>query len=292
MSILDNLNIDDLASTAADVNEKKTGGGDYTPPPAGMCLLRYVGYVEVGKQKNRPFQGKPKADTNKAWHIFEIHGKNYPVKVLDDGTKIPMRITVKQNISLNERAPYSQLFSIMNWEQKYRSFFQMLGQAFRGKITHSKPDAEGKVFANLVTQSEAGTVINIMAPAGALEDPVTGDINKFDTRADTPAAVSDLRLFLWNATPANHAKMWDNIHIPSAPDAKYDTNVFQGAIRKASNFEGSPIAEYLGANGILNVGKVGDGAAPEDDGLGAPAEPEKVATSQADQDTGMKDLGL
>src|SRR5690606_31848665 len=42
----------EVAKTGRDMTKAETGGGgDYTPPAAGPTRLRFVAYVELGKQK-------------------------------------------------------------------------------------------------------------------------------------------------------------------------------------------------------------------------------------------------
>mgnify|MGYP000570690325 CR=1 FL=1 len=41
---------DEVAAVQADANVAKAGGGNYTPPPKGLARLRFIGYIELGKQ--------------------------------------------------------------------------------------------------------------------------------------------------------------------------------------------------------------------------------------------------
>ena len=126
---------DEVASVQADANVAKAGGGNYTPPPKGLARLRFIGYIDLGKHVKK-VQGKPDKNEDQAWLIFEPSGKGYEPKVLDDGTKIPFRITVKLNKSLNEKATYYKLFKRMNYEQKATHFIQLLGQGYLGNVGH------------------------------------------------------------------------------------------------------------------------------------------------------------
>ena len=115
---------DEVAAVQADANVAKAGGGSYTPPPKGLARLRFIGYIELGKHVKK-ITGKPDKTEDQAWLIFELSGKGYEPKVLDDGTKIPFSITVKLNKSLNEKATYYKLFKRMNYEQKATHFIQL-----------------------------------------------------------------------------------------------------------------------------------------------------------------------
>src|SRR5690606_5501012 len=136
-----------VAKTGPNMQEAQKGGGDYTPPPAGACLLRFIGYVEVGKQKST-YKGQTKIK-DKVQLIFELHGKNYPPRVTDDGEKIPHRIKITETLSLSEKANFFKLFNAMrNGREDITHMAQMLGEPFRGRVFHNE-GKEGRVFANL-----------------------------------------------------------------------------------------------------------------------------------------------
>lgn len=304
MNILDFAN--EHVETAPDLNEAKAGGGgDYTPPVEGACFLRLVGYVEVGAQKQKPYQGKPKPDHPFAWLIFELSGKNYPPKEIN-GEKVPHRITVKLPIKQDEKATYYKWFKAMNWNQKFKHFSQMLGQPFMGTVSHWKFTPQGAdkevVIAQLASK-EAG--ISVRAPIHTQSNPVDGTTTTTDLTPHIPAAISQLRLFVWNAPLDKIGMLWDNIHIPKVEGQEYDPNVFQKAIVGASNFAGSNIAAYLQSAGItLDVGApINERPTCADVGLGeaantAPGQPDPVQqqavqpAGEAQQASALADLGL
>lgn len=246
---------DDVASAQADANVAKAGGGSYTPPPKGLAKLRFIGYIEMGKHTKK-VQGKPDKIEDQAWLIFELSGKNYEPKELDDGTKIPMRITVKLNHSLNEKATYYKLFKRMNYEQKATHFIQLLGQAYLGNVGHfeipGKDGAAPTVIANF--RDDAGN-LTIRPPRLETLDEETGEAV---TRVvPVPAAIGEQRCLVWNSKPEWLGKMWDSIYIPDGEakegeDEKEQRsrNVYQNTIKAALNFEGSPIHEYLTSKGV------------------------------------------
>lgn len=284
---LDILNIaNDIAETAPDLNET-TSGGDYQPPAKGPCALRYVGYVEIGKQKRAPYLGKPKDPTLQAIHVFEVSGENYPPIVLEDGTKIPVRVEAKTNISSSEKGTHSRLFKAMNWDGKATHFSQLLGKAFLGNISHYewKDGDKSGTKAQVIDGDQ-----NISVRAPIFTDPIAGTTSDLSSRIPPP--LSDLRLFVWNAKPEIIGKLWDSIYIPSKPGATYDANKFQSLIRKALNLKGSPIADFLAQRGESI--DIPDGPSAEAL-LGAPETsapsvaqsdtpaPEVVSTSDVDQ---------
>ena len=240
-----------IAETAPDANTAVSGGGgEYTPPPEGLARVRFVGYVEVGTRVKK-VQGKPDAVQHTAHLIFELHGKNYEPKELDDGTKVAPKITVKLNHSLNEKAAYFKLFQRMNYEGKAKHFSQLLGQGFIANVNHFKfKDDKGKevVIANF----RGPDGLTIRPPRVEQMDEETGDV--VTKSVPVPAALSPLRLFVWNAAPQHIKPMWDSLYIPGDEGKEGDKehrtrNIYQKEVKDALNFDGSPIAEYLAASG-------------------------------------------
>lgn len=220
------------------------GGGDYTPPAEGFVRLRFVGYIETGKRESEYKGVKKIADT--AELIFELSGPKHMPRETDGGEKIPLRITEKVKLSLNEKARFFQLFSEMNYDKDATHIAELLGKAFVGKIEHNKKTISGKevVFANLR---------DIRAPFVDIVDLESGDTNKQPVNVDPP--LTELKLFLWDfATP----EMWDSLYIPGEYDEKKDKdgkvthparskNVIQLKITEALNWKGNPVYEYANA---------------------------------------------
>lgn len=175
--------------------------------------------------------------------VFELHGRNYPVKEFN-GEKVPMRITVTETLSLNEKANFRRIYEGMrNGRESIRHMSQMLGQGFMGRVFNEKGKTDpNKVFARL--RDASGYHIG---PA-VQEDATTGEIKALNV----PPAVSQIRLFLWDF--ADKA-MWDSIFIDGDYGPGERTkNVFQELIRGAKNFPGSPIQRVLaGEEGIPEV---------------------------------------
>ena len=247
---------DEVASQQADANVAKAGGGSYTPPPKGLARLRLVGYIELG-QHVKKITGKPDKKEDQAWLIFELSGKGYEPKELEDGTKIPMRLTVKMNKSLNEKAIYYKLFKRMNYEQKATNFIQLLGQPFLGNVGHFEipaKEAGGQptIIANF--RDDAGN-LTIRPPRIEAMDEETGDV--VVKPIPVVPAISEQRCLVWNAKPEHLGKMWASLYIPEAEASEGDEgkeqrsrNVYQNTIKSAMNFEGSPIHQYLQSAGV------------------------------------------
>lgn len=264
------------AATAADQSVTTTGGGgEYTPPAKGVAMLRFVAYVEVGNQPQRPYQGKPKPDAPMVHLVFELHGKNYPIEVSESGEKIPKRITIKTRVSQNEKSLLPKLFRAMNYKGNATHFAQLLGSAYLGTVTHYVAPARGEpgaagyrpefTIAELVSR-ESG--VSIRAPFITNSDPLTGETSTTDLESQVPPAVSSLKLFIWNHSPEHSQAMWDSLYIKTPDNFERSLNVFQDAIKAASNFPGSPIAEYLNAGGVPDLGEAGESVA---EALGEPA---------------------
>ena len=271
---------DEVASVQADANVAKAGGGNYTPPPKGLARLRFIGYIELGKHVKK-IQGKPDKTEDQAWLIFELSGKGYEPKVLDDGTKIPFRITVKLNKSLNEKATYYKLFKRMNYEQKATHFIQLLGQGYLGNVGHFEipsKEAGGQptIIANF--RDDAGN-LTIRPPRIEAMDEESGDV--VTKSVPVPEAIGEQRCFVWDAKPEWFDKMWPSIYIPDGDDEpaeegkeKRSRNVYQNTIKAALNFEGSSIHQYLQSKGAdLGIpdaedakgGKGSDAGTPDND---------------------------
>lgn len=246
---------DEVAAVQADANVAQAGGGNYTPPPKGLARLRFIGYIEIG-QHTKKSKGKPDKNEDQAWLIFELSGKGYEPRVLDDGTKIPVRITVKLYKSLNEKATYYKLFKRMNHEQKATHFIQLLGQGYLGNVGHFEipaNEAGGKPIIIANFRDDAGN-LTIRPPRVETMDEETGDV--VVKTVPVPEAIGEQRCFVWDAKPEWFDKMWPSIYIPDGDDEpaeegkeKRSRNVYQNTIKAALNFEGSPIHQYLQAKG-------------------------------------------
>lgn len=233
------------AATAPDMTKASVGGGgEYTPPAAGPVRLRLVGYIETGKQTKK-YAGKPDKIEDEVQLVFELSGPKHQPKVLDDGTKIAARITVKLNLSLNEKANFFKLFKRMNYKGTAKHMSELLGEPFRGVIVHNVVGAgtdKEVTFANL--RDDSGFTI---APP-RYDDPETGETKE----VVVAPAVSALRLFIWNAKPEYLKPMWDSLFIDGSygeGDKAKSKNVLQNAIKGAVNYVGSPIYNLLQAGG-------------------------------------------
>lgn len=236
------------AEQGPNMNEAQKGGGTYTPPAEGVCRLRFIGYVEGGKQRHE-FQGAL-AYKDKVKLVFELSGPKHQPRKTDDGVLIPHRMTIEETQSLSEKANFYKLFRAMNYDGTATHMAQLLDREFLGTVFHKKSKS-GKTYAQL--KSPAG--YSIRSPY--YEDPNTGQTHKIS--ADP--RMSDIRCFLWEF-PSK--EMWDSLYIEGTYEERKDDdgnviaparskNVFQEWIKGASNWVGSPMHEILSAGGELEL---------------------------------------
>lgn len=247
------------AAAGADQTKVVTGGGDFTPPAAGPCRLRFVSYIEVGKQ-SKTFKGQPPKVQNEVWLTFEVSGPKHPPRDVN-GEKVPHRITLKENLSLNEKARFKKLFSVMNYGGGAQHMVQLLGDAYKGTIVHRTwkgADGKERIEAELYNKAEGRFTIE--PPRYEIVDPENGPTGEFAALKVDPA-VTPLKAFLWNHDdPAQLKQMWDSLYIDGEyPERKNDKgevtakakskNVLQNTIKLATNFQGSPVYAVIAANG-------------------------------------------
>lgn len=240
------------------------GGGDYVPPAEGLARARLVGYIEYGVHETSGGAGKPKVNREKVKLVFELSGPLHEPKVLDDGTKLPHRVSIDINASknygpLNEKAGLYKAFKRMNWDGTAKHMSQLLGKAFLLTIKHDKKTGtDGKVRTYVSIRDDSGILIQAPRFVNPLDNSIT------EVPVDPP--ISQLRLFLWNAAPEHQIKMWESIFIDGEyPERKNEKgevtanakskNVLQLEVRSALNFTNSPIFQLLQTKGVnLDLG--------------------------------------
>jgi hypothetical protein len=255
----------------ADQTVAKTGGGDFPIPAAGPCNLRLVAYIELGKHE-KEFQGKKK-QAEQVSLTFELSGRNHAPVETDNGPA-PHRITVTESLSLNEKARFFKLFTLLNYKGTAKHAASLLGEAFRGRVIHREytgRDGKPRQIAELYDRKVGSYTIT--PPRIETTDPETGEpTGEYKTVTVAPA-ISELRCFIWN-----HADMdqWASLFIDGEyPERKNDKgevvapakskNQFQLKIASALNYKGSPI-QLLLANGGQELELPVDGVVDEDDG--------------------------
>lgn len=272
------------ATQGPDMTQAQTGGGGgYTPPAAGVCLATLIGYIEIGKQKKT--YNKQEKVVEQVQLIFELAGGKNAPRELEDGTKLPHRITVTETLSLNEKANFFKLFKKLNYNGEAKHMCQLLGKHWLVNIIHTdngKDGAERRVYANV--RNEDGYTFR--PPVRIVGDELAGDAKEIPIPA--PEVLSELRLFLWDFPTK---PMWDSLYIPGEYEERKDEktgkvtapakskNVIQEKIKSALNWVGSPMYELLQEGDGLELGELGEtevdaGTAP---GAGAAAGDDPLA---------------
>jgi hypothetical protein len=244
------------AAAAAGMDQTKVQeGGDYTPPAEGSCRLRLVSYIELGMHEGS-FQGKPKKN-NKVVVQFEVSGPKHPPIVMEDGTKRPVVITIRENLSQSDKARFFKLFGILNYAGAATHMVGLLGRAYKGRIVHRKykgKDQKEHVAAELFDKTTGAWTIE--APRYEVVDPESGPTGEYkELKVDAP--ISPIKAFVWNLADM---EQWSSIFIDGQyPERKNEKgevtapakskNEFQNAIKSAINFTGSPIHQLLATAG-------------------------------------------
>lgn len=247
------------AAISKDMNVATTGGGDYEPPAAGPTRLRFISYIEIGKQKDI-VMGKPKVrDT--AILTFELSGPKHKPTIGDDGKAFPHRISMELAVSLNEKAHFYRVFRALNWAGKAKHISQLLGESYKGEVVHRKyKGRDGKDRINADLYDKAKGVYTIGAPryevVNGPESDNPGPTGEFAV-LPVDAPISPIKCFIWDLADIDQ---WNAIFIEGEYAERKDAdgtvtspaksrNVIQAKVRLAENFKGSPIYTVLAANG-------------------------------------------
>ena len=253
------MSIADLANRAAamvdQTQTKAAGDYDYTPPAAGLTYGRFIEYIELGKQPQRPYQGKPKPDCEEVRITFELLNPKRDIREIevDGGTKkIADRISVRVPIKLSDKAQFVKLFRKMTYgRDAIKHMAQMLGEPFLITIVHNTSAKDpNKVYAN-IRDADGNWLIG---PPRHV-DPLTGeskDISKL-----IPAELSPQRIFIWDMPDK---EQWSSLYIDGTrtvtrdgKEVEVSKNWIQEVILGAKNFPGSPLAALLSGTDQLSI---------------------------------------
>lgn len=158
------ISISDLIEQSGSIEDQSVTKTaiEFTPPPAGVTYGRFISYVDLGKQKQRDFQGKAKPDTEEVRLVFELmHKKNLHEYEVEGQKKIRYdQVSVTLTKQFGTKAKYKKLFNAMTYGREYKHMAQMLGQAFKIEIFHHKVAAKDGLPER--------TFVNIFGPEGKL----------------------------------------------------------------------------------------------------------------------------
>ena len=267
-----NAAVQQAAAESANMSEASTGGGgEWTPPAVGNCVATLVGYIELGLRIKKGFQGAKDSQVRQAMFIFELSKGKNPPKEMEDGTKVPHRITVKVWLPAPGKQPsdksgYYKLFSKLNHNKDpdIKIPAQCLGKHWRVTVGHEEWTPAGASKA--ITTANIGNAkdgFNIFPPVASVmgED---GDMT--DVVIPPSEVLSPIRCFLWEYADKG---MWDSLFIDGEYPARVDDkgvetapakskNVLQLQIKEALNWKGSPIQQILEDGGELDTDEVAD----------------------------------
>lgn len=281
-----------LAAQAAEMEDQTDtqAGGDfeYQVAPEGVTFGRLIEYIELGQQKQRAYQGKPKKDADEVRITFELlHPKKNIREIEVDGKKIQVtdRISINTTKSFHEKSGYVKLFKAMaRGREDIKHMAQMLNEGFLLNVSHNVKEKDGKktTYANL----QKDGVYSISAPV--VVDPVA------ETTTPIPIgpALSPIRIFLWN-NPTKET--WDTLFIDGDKTVKdaegnekqVSKNWLQNKILGATNFAGSALEDLLSGSAALEaaIGEEEPEAKPAktDTQKAAPKATKSVAATKSDK---------
>ena len=257
-----NALLNQAATSTVDHTQDNGGGGnfDYEVPPAGPAPARLIGYVELGKRKQKPYQGKEKPDALCARLTFELYGQKHEREVEVNGVKriFRNRITIHQlAVKTGDRGSFGKLFRAMRGgDEKITHMAQMLGKDWVVQVVHntSKATVDGKeverIYANLRDADGAWK----FGPT-LFENPMTGEI----TRIPVPEPDSDsYQLLLWD-NPTK--EQWDSLFIEGTRTITRDgqkvevsrNTLQEDIVKNATDFSGSALEDIVAGLGGLTL---------------------------------------
>lgn len=236
----------DQAKAAKEVSDQTeaTKGFERTVAPEGWTTARFIGYVELGKQPQRPYKGQDKPPALEARLTFELNGKKHITEYEKDGEtqRRTNTVDIKIKVSSNEKANFYKLLTKMiAGRQDIKHMAEMLGEGFLVKVTHNVTEKDGKktTWVNLIDENGW----NIGAPETF--DPVS----ETSTPIEVPAATVAPRLLLWESPSV---EQWESIFIDGTYTRKVDgvdtevsKNFIQQTCLDATDFVGSPLEAFL-----------------------------------------------
>ncbi|MCR4466532.1 hypothetical protein [Burkholderia sp. SCN-KJ] len=228
-----------------DMTRPQPDSSGYTPPALGTAHARLMGYYEMGKHPGK-YKGQPRVN-DEVWLAFELSGPNHPPRELDDGTRVPQRIMVKERFDLTATAHFFKLFGMMNYAGKATHMAQLLGEAYLVEVFHRK-STDGMCKYAYIRDSNGYTV-----RGPSYQDPINGKT----VAVEVAPPLTEPRAFIWDIADL---EMWNSIFVEGEYEAKKDDkgnvtqaarskNVLQNYIKEALNWKEHPLAQIIEAGG-------------------------------------------
>lgn len=295
------MSIAELAALAAETDDQTetTVGGDFERrvPQEGLTVGRLIEYIELGVHGNKPYQGKPKPDSDQVRITFELlsekKGNIYEVDVDGGKKKLTEKVTVKLAKKQGEKAGFKKLFEVMRYGRpEIKHMAQMLGHAFKISIEHNK-SADGKeTYANI--RDKDGNW-HISAPRIVKEDPIEG--TKEIITLNVPEQLTPSKIFLFNHP---NKETWDSLYIDGTrtvkeegkPDREESKNWLQETILSAKNYKGSPLDALLNEVTDLPVDEKKEEKVSEVQSGALPEEKKTAPVADTAAKDALADLGL
>lgn len=227
----------------------------YEPPAAGKAMARFVGYIEVGKRKQRDYMGEPRSPEPSVLLCFELNGKKHMKEYKEGEGLKPTLLYETLTLKLGDKASFKKLFNKMRGSREdVKNMAQLLNEPFLLTIEHNvvkgKDGEKDRTYANIKDKDGSWLV----GPP-VIEDPMSGEV----TVLPVPEAQTPLRLLLWdNPTKEQWASLFvDGERTVKDKDGNESTvsnNVLQKRIvKEAVDFDGSALQDLLVGLGDLTL---------------------------------------
>jgi len=247
-----------FAGAQQDFN-KESKGAEYEKnlPIAGVCVLRFREYVEIGMQPTKSVMYPNKKPARKARFVFELTTPKHQYEIeADDKSKKKYGHTISITISISNspKSNFMKLFKQLNWAGSANVPAQLLGQAYKALVVHvydeadmvdGKPKADAKPkWANL----QLNGVYTFEAPR--IVDPLAENPADSIREIKVPAMLGTMKLFLWDMP---NKATWDSIFVDGSytksvegkPDVEISKNWLQQACLDALDYQGSKLQELI-----------------------------------------------
>lgn len=222
-----------------DMTDTSSGGNfERKLLPVGVALVRFSGYIDLGTQTQRPYQGKAKPPAPEAKLVFHVvggmgkdeEGKMVPYVTAEDAAKgyFP-RISpfFDLTISHNEKSRSTLVFNALNYAGDAKHFVEKLGALYLLPIRLT----EDKKYNDYDFRE--------------LREPIDAMSGQMYPAPELPE--DKYQLFLWNSPTI---EQWESIFIDGTTQEGKSKNYIQEKIQKATNFVGSPVERLLMSGGV------------------------------------------